>query len=232
MIDALSYLALEVEYLDDAVAFYRDHLRLPVRYESDREVALAAGDSDLVLRRPQSLPRGGLHTHYALSCPADDYDDWWDRLSESFDLEEHVFGSVRSLYFYDPDGNCVEVMGRDDGGEDITGIAEIVLEVADLDRSTAFYEALGMEVVDRGDRRKRVRLTAGPFDFELWEPHLGLADARGGVHVDVGFETTDPDAALDVVGDRVRDVVRTDAGVRLTDPDGHSLLFENPEKTE
>lgn len=225
MLDVLSFLALEVKYLDDAAGFYREHLDLPVRRETDREVALAAGDTDLVLRRPDGRPRGGLHTHYALSCPGDEYDDWWDRLGRSFDLEEHTFGPVRSLYFYDTEGNCVEVMGSEDDGEGITGLVEVVLEVADLDAATAFYEALGMEVVDRGSNRKRVRLTAGPFDFELWEPHLGLADARGGVHVDVGFETDDPEAALAAVEDRVRAVERTDAGVRATDPDGHSLLF-------
>ncbi|WP_255149724.1 VOC family protein [Halorarius halobius] len=226
MLDALSYLALEVKYLDEATAFYRDHLELPVRRETEREVALAAGGTDLVLRRPESLPRGGLHTHYAFSCPAGGYDEWWDRLSESFELEEHTFGPVRSLYFYDTEGNCVEVMGRDDGEErTVTGLVEVVLEVADLDRARAFYEALGMETVDEGEARKRVRLTAGPFDFELWEPHLGLADARGGVHVDVGFETSDPERALEAVRDEVTDVAREDGGVRVTDPDGHSLFF-------
>lgn len=229
MLESLSYLALEVKYLDAATAFYRSHLALPVRREGDREVALAAGDTDLVLRRPDGIPRGGLHTHYAFACPADAYDAWWDRLADEFDLEEHTFGPVRSLYFYDTERNCVEVMSSDDpAGEStprITGLVEVVLEVADLDRARSFYEALGMETVDVGDDRKRVRLTAGPFDFELWEPHLGLADARGGVHVDVGFETADPDRALDAVREEVRDVARTDEGVRVTDPDGHSLLF-------
>ncbi|WP_255196055.1 VOC family protein [Halorarius litoreus] len=226
MLDALSALALEVKYLDEATAFYRRHLDLPVRRETDHEVALEAGDTDLVLRRPDRIPRGGLHTHYAFSCSATAYETWWDRLDGDFDLEEHTFGPVRSLYFYDTEGNCVEVMGSDEGDDEgITGLVEVVLEVADLDRARAFYEALGMETVDVGENRKRVRLTAGPFDFELWEPHLGLADARGGVHVDVTFETVDPDAALDAVRESVRDVTRTDDGIRVTDPDGHSLLF-------
>jgi len=225
MLTGLRWLALEVKYLDDARAFYREHLDLPVRREADREVALAVGETDLVLRRPAGVPRGGLHTHYALSIPADEYDDWWDRLAEHFDLEEHQFGSARSLYFYDTEGNCVELGQRAAEGDGVTGVFEVVLEVEALPAAEAFYADLGMDLVDRGDARRRVRLTAGPFDFELWEPHLGLADARGGVHVDVGFETDDPRAVADRVADRALNVEKVDDGVRVKDPDGHYLTF-------
>jgi catechol 2,3-dioxygenase-like lactoylglutathione lyase family enzyme len=226
MLDGLRWLALEVKDLDPAVAFYREHLDLPVRERDEREARLGAGESALVLRRPDSVPRGGLHTHFALSTPADQYDDWWDRLSDSFDLEEHQFGPARSLYFYDVVGNCVEIGQRDDAGEGITGIFEVVLEVADLDRAESFYRALGMDLVDRGDNRKRVRLTAGPFDLELWEPHLGLADARGGVHVDLGLATTDSEGAVAAVDEQARTVQRLDDGIRLEDPDGHWLTLQ------
>ncbi|MFB6178674.1 MAG: VOC family protein [Halorientalis sp.] len=225
MLTGLGWLALEVKYLDRARSFYETFLEMtPVR-ERETEVALAAGDTELVLRRPDSVPRGGLHTHYAFSTPAEEYDDWWDRLSESFDLVEHQFGDARSLYFYDTEGNCVEIGQRDQKGAGITGIFEIVLEVADLDRAESFYRSLGLDVMSRGDERHRVRLTAGPFDLELWEPQLGLADGRGGVHVDIGFETDDPDGALAAVEADVRDVSRLDNGVRVVDPDGHHLTF-------
>ncbi|MFT4946436.1 MAG: catechol-2,3-dioxygenase, partial [Natronomonas sp.] len=65
MLDGLRWLALEVKYLDRAQSFYEVFLDLDVRSTSDHEVALAAGETDLVLRRPQGVPRGGLHTHYA-----------------------------------------------------------------------------------------------------------------------------------------------------------------------
>lgn len=224
MIDGLRWLALEVKDLDAAAAFYREHLDLRARRADDREVAFAAGDAEFLLRRPDGVPRGGLHTHFAFSVLDGEYDEWYDRLAAEFDLHEERFGPVRSLYFYDPAGNCVELMSDGDGSGGVVGIGEVVFEVADLDRATAFYTDLGFEFVDRGDRRERVRLTAGPFDVELWEPHLGIADARGGVHVDVGFDA-DPDAALDAVGDRCREVQRTDNGVRVVDPDGHSLTF-------
>jgi len=226
MLTGLQWLALEVKYPDPAIEFYREHLDLEVRRRADDEVRLAAGPTDLVLRPPSGVPRGGLHTHYALSVPSGGYEDWWDRLSGPFDLREETFGPVRSLYFYDTEGNCVELMGSDDGERaTVTGLVEVVLEVESLDRAEAFYRALGMEVVDRGANRKRIRLSAGPFDVELWEPHLGLADARGGVHVDLGL-SGDVTRAVAAVEDEALSVERLENGdVRVRDPDGHYLTF-------
>ncbi|NKE34789.1 VOC family protein [Natronococcus sp. JC468] len=228
MLTGLSWLALEVKHLEPARRFYAETLSLPVREDGADECVLAAGETDLVLRRPEAVPRGGLHTHYALSIPADEYDEWWDRLSEEYDLEEARFGSSRSLYLYDPDGNCVELGQRDVAGPGIDGLFEVVLEVESLERAREFYETLGFRTVDVGADRKRVRLN-GPMALELWEPHLGIADGRGGVHVDLGFETDDPGAALEAVANRVGRVER-DAGdeVVVRDPDGHWLTFRQP----
>jgi catechol 2,3-dioxygenase-like lactoylglutathione lyase family enzyme len=225
MLTGLRWLALEVKYLDRAASFYRQYLGMDEVRSTGDEVAFAAGETDLVLRAPSGVPRGGLHTHYALSTPYEAYDDWWDRLSERFDLVEHQFGDARSLYFYDTEGNCVEIGQRGGDGDGITGIFEVVLEVEDLPRAESFYTALGMEPVSRGQNRRRVRLSAGPFDFELWEPHLGLADARGGVHVDLGLATDDPQAAADAVAGDALAVQSLDDGVRVRDPDGHYLTF-------
>ncbi|WP_435194733.1 VOC family protein [Natronomonas sp. EA1] len=224
MVAGLTHLALETKYLDPAVAFYREHLHLSTIEESATEVALAAGETDLILRAPSTVPRGGLHTHYAFATPAGEYAGWYDRLSEEFDLEEVTFGSAKSLYFYDIDGNCVEIGQRAEEGEGITGIFELVLEVESLDDAERFYRDLGFEVMDRGGERRRIRLTTGKFDLELWEPQLGLADARGGVHVDFGIEA-DPEAALAAVEDRVQKVEYLSDGVRVRDPDGHYLTF-------
>ena len=225
MISALRWLALEVKYLDRASAFYREHLALDTVRESDSEVVFSVGETDLVLRRPRTVPRGGLHTHYALSIPASEYDDWYDRLSRGFDLDEHTFGSARSLYFYDTEGNCVELGESDDLGSGVLGIFEVVLEVEDLTRAEDFYTALGMEIVDQGEDRRRTRLSAGGFALELWEPQLGLADARGGVHVDFGVAVEDSEKALERVDDSVRSVERLDESIRVRDPDGHFLTF-------
>lgn len=225
MISALEWLALEVKYRDHAGEFYRDHLELTTVRESDTEVVFAAGDTDLVFRRPQRVPRGGLHTHYALSIPATEYDDWYDRLAKTFALDEHTFGSARSLYFYDTEGNCVELGESDESGTGILGVFEVVLEVEDRARAAEFYTALGMEIVDRGSERPRTRLSAGPFDLELWEPQLGLADARGGVHTDLGLAVGNPEEALDRVRESVGSIEHIDEGIRVRDPDGHFLTF-------
>ena len=97
--------------------------------------------------------------------------------------------------------------------------------LSSLSRAVERYRELGFAVVDRGDDRQRVRLR-GPVDLELWEPQLGIADARGGVHVDLGFETADPNAAREAVADDALAVEELADGVRITDPDGHSLTFQ------
>ncbi|MDR9430994.1 MAG: VOC family protein [Natronomonas sp.] len=230
MLDACRWLALEVKYLDPIVSFYTTSLSTPVIAESDREIAVSVGgEAEIRLRRPDGVPRGGLHTHYALSCPADAYDLWRDQLSAKFDLQEVDFGSMRSLYLYDPVGNCVEIGGADDvqrlDDPTLSGIFEVVFEVESLPDAEDFYTDLGFEIVDRGDDRRRTRLTTGPFDIELWEPHLGLADARGGVHVDVGIGSGDPAATADAVADRTTKREPVEGGVRIRDPDGHYLTF-------
>lgn len=228
MLTALTRLGLEAKYLGPAREFYGGELALDQVRESKRELAFEAGDTHLVVRRPAGVPRGGLHTHFAFSIPADEYDHWWDRLATDHDLEEQTFGTASSLYCYDPDGNCVELGQTDVAGPGIDGVFEVVLEVERLDRALAFYEALGFEVVDRGTERRRVRLS-GPMDLELWEPHLGLADARGGVHVDLGFAVDDVEQAVDAVAERACSVERTEGNDSATavvcDPDGHYLTF-------
>jgi hypothetical protein len=79
--------------------------------------------------------------------------------------------------------------------------------------------------MDEGERRRRVRLTAGPFDVELWEPHLGLADARGGLHVDVGVGVDDPTATADALRGLATDVTPVEGGVRVRDADGHYVTL-------
>ena len=223
MLGTLEWLALETKYLDRTRAFYEAFLDLDVRRDRDGEVAFGAGDADLVLREPGAVPRGGVHTHYALSIPAGEYESWYDRLDQRFDLVEHSFGDSKSLYFYDPDGNCVELGQADVEGPGIDGVFEVVLEVEALDRAESFYETVGFETVDRGGERKRVRMTTGSVAIELWEPQLGIADARGGLHVDFGVEAAAPGEIADRVRGDARAVEQLDDGVRLLDPDGHYL---------
>jgi catechol-2,3-dioxygenase len=225
MLSVPEWLTLEVKDVDRVATFYEGFLELDVVERTDREAVLSAGETALRLRAPGDVPRGGLHTHYALTVPERAYDDWYARLDERFDLVEHTFGDARSLYFYDPEGNCVEL---GEGAVEGTGVAdlfELVLEVEALDSAVSFYERLGFDVVDDGRKQGRVRLSTGTFDLELWEPRLGIADARGGVHVDFGVRADDPGAAAREVADDALAVRSVDGGVRIRDPDGHYLTL-------
>ena len=223
MVDTLQWLALEVKYLDRAQSFYEAFLELDVVRETDTEAVLAAGDTELILRRPSGVTRGGLHTHYACSIPRGEYDRWYSQLDDRFDLVEETFGDSTSLYFYDTEGNCVELGQSDVAGPGVDGVFEVVFEVEELASAASFYERLGFETVDTGEDRNRVRMSSGSFDIELWEPHLGLADARGGVHVDVGIGAVDPAATVERVGDDAQATESIEAGYRIRDPDGHYI---------
>ncbi|RDI70465.1 fosmidomycin resistance protein [Halopelagius longus] len=238
MLTRLCRLALEVKYVGSAREFYETRLGLVPADESDTEVAYDVGETTLVLRRPTAVPRGGIHTHYAFSTTREAYEGWVERFSE-LDPVEFSFGSSRSVYVYDPDGNCVEVGGTEsadsadaggavgpDGAGPLTGIFEVVLEVADVDRAEERYRALGFEVVDEGAERRRVRLS-GPVDIELWEPQLGIADARGGVHVDLTFAAADAREAVDAGAPWADGPEDVDGGLRVRDANGHVLTFRD-----
>ena len=227
---SLAHLALEVSDLDRAARFYADRLGLVPTRRTPTELAFDVGGTDLVCRRPESVPRGGLHVHFAFETPPDEYAGWRARFP---DAEEVSFGSFRSIYPFDGDGHCPEIGGVAAGGTGLAGVFEVVLEVASLADAERAYRALGFEVVDRGVERRRVRLRGPadaerPFDGELWEPQVGLAGARGGVHVDVGIRLTDPTGAAErAFGDEpaVHPLERPDGSVELYDTDGHHLLL-------
>jgi catechol 2,3-dioxygenase-like lactoylglutathione lyase family enzyme len=211
--------------------------------ERGGSTAAGTGPTRLVLRRPTDTPRGGVHTHYAFSTTPGAYERWWQRLAD-LDPVEFSFGATDSLYAYDPAGHCVEIGGFDrEGGQSgdrdgdapadgadadavppLSDLFEVVLEVTDLPAAEARYRRLGFEVVDRGETRRRVRLS-GPVDLELWEPQLGIADARGGLHVDLAFVTDDPESAVEAGGPWSGDVASVPGGLRVVDDDAHVLTF-------
>jgi len=91
----------------------------------------------------------------------------------------------------------------------------VVLEVEELEPARVFYRRLGFEPVDYGDERRRVRMSGGDVDLELWEPQLGLADGRGGVHVDWGITAEDPAVAADRVTRDALSIDETPSGIRI-----------------
>jgi len=117
-----------------------------------------------------------------------------------------------------------------------TGLHELVIEVADLDLSTRFYEeVIGLRIVQRwGEDRPAVWFDMGDTTaLGLWTAKAAigaLANGRGGAHVH--FALRIPHGTIDTVQQRLEgygyDVFRFefDDGNRslyIDDPDGNCL---------
>lgn len=124
------------------------------------------------------------------------------------------------------------------------GVTELVLETRDLEESEWFYtDVLGLPVVGRWEGesfrgREAVWVQSGDQTrIGLWQPQVGIAGSRGGVHVH--FAMTVAEGDFDAVVAQVREHgVHVDEvyfgddptapGQRsayVTDPDGHVVEF-------
>jgi catechol-2,3-dioxygenase len=114
----------------------------------------------------------------------------------------------------------------------VTGVSELVLEVAELETAEQFYaEVLGLPVVERWEQRDAVWLMAGERTrIGLWRPQVGLAGGRGGVHVHYALHV--PSEHYDAAVERLRahgyepevhdfDLYDDSRAAYVTDPDGN-----------
>ena len=115
-------------------------------------------------------------------------------------------------------------------GVRVRGVSELVLEVADLKASEAFYSGvLGLPVVARWPDREAIWVMAGDRTrIGLWRPQVGLAGGRGGLHVHFAMHISeaDYDSAVELLRRRGQDVeeIAFDGAGRaayVTDPDGN-----------
>jgi catechol 2,3-dioxygenase-like lactoylglutathione lyase family enzyme len=122
----------------------------------------------------------------------------------------------------------------------VTGVSELVLEVADVERSERFYtDVLGLPVVERWPHRNAVWVLAGPGTrIGLWEPQVGLEGSRGGEHVHFALHLEDEDFEPLVARMRkhglpvpvhefggMGSVECKTRAAYVTDPDGHLVEF-------
>ena len=117
----------------------------------------------------------------------------------------------------------------------MTGISELVLEVADLDAARAFYrDALGFEetLYGEGAEGRYWYLIGDTARLGLWTEQIGLAGGRGGAHVHYAFHVEDGeiDRLLERLGDRGVDIegpIQLGPGraIYVTDPDGNVVEF-------
>jgi catechol 2,3-dioxygenase-like lactoylglutathione lyase family enzyme len=115
-------------------------------------------------------------------------------------------------------------------GIPVTGVSELVLEVADLKAAERFYAGvLGLPVVDRWPNRGAIWVMAGDRTrIGLWLPQVGLHGGRGGIHVHFAMHIADDDfeAAVDRLeehGCEVKQTAFEGAGraAYVDDPDGN-----------
>jgi SAM-dependent methyltransferase len=113
----------------------------------------------------------------------------------------------------------------------VTGVSELVLEVADLVAAERFYAGvLGLPVVERWPDREATWLMAGDRTrIGLWRPQVGTAGGRGGAHVHFALHV--PEAAFDAAVERLREEGfepevtgrRSDRSVYVYDPDANCV---------
>lgn len=228
MIVGLEWLGLSALDPEATAGFYESTLGL--NRVDPREVdgtprpraAFAVGDGHLVIRSLRDVPSGGVHTHFAITVTSERYEGTLATLRKRGPVTERTFGGHRSLYWFDPAGHCVEFAERPVVTGGIGELFEVVLEVVDLDRAEARYNRVGFETVDRGRERPRARLR-GAFDLELWEPHLGIATARGGAHVELGLQSDAIESDASTIA-AANERPRVEGAWRsVRDPDGHEL---------
>ena len=113
-------------------------------------------------------------------------------------------------------------------GLPVTGLNELVLEVADLDAAARFYgEVLGLPVQGRSDDRAWF-LVGERSRIGLWSPQVGIAGGRGGAHVHYAMHVDEEDyeAAVARLREHALDVHEEDfedsgRAAYVTDPDGN-----------
>jgi catechol 2,3-dioxygenase-like lactoylglutathione lyase family enzyme len=117
----------------------------------------------------------------------------------------------------------------------VSGISELVLEVADLDRAREFYrDVLGFEETLYGEGRegRYWYLIGDTARLGLWTPQTGLAGGRGGAHVHFAMHVADDtlDGILERLranGTEVEGPIQLGPGraIYITDPDRNVVEF-------
>jgi len=114
-------LHLQTAYLKTLQEFYSSVLELPVEQPGDQEITIRIGDSDLIFTETTTKEP---FYHYAINIPANKIEDAKDWLSSKVkplwiedyknDIANFVNWHAKSIYFYDPAGNIVELIARFD----------------------------------------------------------------------------------------------------------------------
>jgi catechol 2,3-dioxygenase-like lactoylglutathione lyase family enzyme len=114
-------LTLETSFLETLKEFYSSKLELPVESATDQLIVVRIGRSNLVFTE---TTEGEPFYHFAIDIPANKIEEAKEWLGEKVNLlnmEDHqgeianfTNWNAKSIYFYDPAGNIVELIARMD----------------------------------------------------------------------------------------------------------------------
>jgi len=114
-------LDLQTAYLKTLQEFYSSVLELPVQSPDERRLNIQVGDSDLIFTETTTKEP---FYHFAINIPANKIEEAKHWLSKKVrllwmedyknDIADFVNWHARSVYFYDPAGNIVELIARFD----------------------------------------------------------------------------------------------------------------------
>jgi hypothetical protein len=114
-------LVLETIYLQMLREFYSSILELPVQATNDREMVILIGDSELIFSETKNSEP---FYHFAINIPSNKIEEARAWLSQKLkliwieeyenDIAEFVTWRARSVYFFDPAGNILELIARSD----------------------------------------------------------------------------------------------------------------------
>ncbi|MDP4263366.1 MAG: glyoxalase [Bacteroidota bacterium] len=114
-------LIVQTSALKDLTDFYIRLMELPASLSAEKELAIKIGSTELVF---QQATAAGPFYHFAINIPANKIEDartWirnrvdlvWIEQYQS-DIADFVNWHARSVYFYDPAGNILELIARFD----------------------------------------------------------------------------------------------------------------------
>ena len=114
-------LNLQTAFLKTLQEFYSSVLELPVEPRDEEKIKIKIGESELIFTEAKT---GEPFYHYAINIPANKIEEakkwlsnkvkllWMDDYKN--DIADFVNWHARSVYFYDPAGNIVELIARFD----------------------------------------------------------------------------------------------------------------------
>jgi len=121
-------LSLQTAYLKTLQEFYSSILELPVQSPGEKQINIKIGNSDLVFTE---TTKAEPFYHYAINIPANKIKEAKDWLSNKIkllwmddyedDIADFVNWHAKSVYFYDPAGNIVELIARFDLDNNASG---------------------------------------------------------------------------------------------------------------